>query len=636
MLMSSSSSSPPAGVHRQARREVTGGGGFASWRPSARHGGIPATEDELAELYDFPSTEAMRSWLLMTDDEVLEGKTDLVSLMDERFVCDKEKLSVPKLGRETRAGDLSIRGTNLGGFLVLEPWITPSLFMQFLGRGRDDGVAMDMKAFCEVLGPEEGNKQLQRHWSTWVTQDIIEELARTGIDTLRLPVGDWQFVPYEPYIGCTDGANDQVARVLDLCHQNKIDVILDLHAIRGSPNGLDNSGESMNVNWHNNTHFEHWPTLNARWIGNFSADAGRYTSFDFGNFRHSLMSFFNMVQLFHGHPAVVAFQPVNEPWVHTPPNAYQLYVWTCYNMVQLADSNQGLIMHDSFRGSALIFQEWMVGCPNIVSDIHLYTAWDGWWMGDLNEQHFVDSACSQAAMLEEGQARIPHVVGEWSLATDNCAMWLNGFNDNPIGYPQVGCDWVPCPAPYMGAEQPGAPPDHSLGAQAPFGTGFSSPLYGKCPVDRSWEDDDVTMKRLARAKLAAFELTSGWFYWNFRTELEPKWSYLEGVRRGWLPDLSQEDASGQYMKDWVGDVCVDSWMKTGYLPTPVPMWKKVAPWVAAGTLGVVAIWFLIYMLWVCARGQRRVEYIQILDKGKLSNGNDNRNKRVLSVPHLMP
>jgi len=27
----------------------------------------------------------------------------------------------------------------------------------------------------------------------------------------------------------------------------------------------------------------------------------------------------------------------------------------------------------------------------------------------------------------------PVIVGEWSLATDNCAMWLNGFNDNLSG-----------------------------------------------------------------------------------------------------------------------------------------------------------------------------------------------------------
>jgi len=34
-------------------------------------------------------------------------------------------------------------------------------------------------------------------------------------------------------------------------------------------------------------------------------------------------------------------------------------------------------------------------------------------------------------------AGIPIVVGEWSLATDDCALWLNGFQDNSPGY--VAC-----------------------------------------------------------------------------------------------------------------------------------------------------------------------------------------------------
>jgi len=41
--------------------------------------------------------------------------------------------------------------------LVLEPWITPSLFYRFLGKnGLAGEVAMDSYTFCEVLGPEEG------------------------------------------------------------------------------------------------------------------------------------------------------------------------------------------------------------------------------------------------------------------------------------------------------------------------------------------------------------------------------------------------------------------------------------------------------------------------------------------------
>jgi hypothetical protein len=92
-----------------------------------------------------------------------------------------------------------IRGVNLGGWMVLEPWITPSLFYQFLG-GNETAVAMDHYSFCAVLGPEEGNKQLKRHWETWVTEDIIRTLAQSGaVNSLRVPVGDFMFNPYGPY-----------------------------------------------------------------------------------------------------------------------------------------------------------------------------------------------------------------------------------------------------------------------------------------------------------------------------------------------------------------------------------------------------------------------------------------------------
>ena len=92
-----------------------------------------------------------------------------------------------------------IRGVNLGGWMVLEPWITPSLFYQFLGKG-EGTTATDTYTFCEVLGPEEANRQLRQHWDTWVTEEIIQELAASGaVNSLRLPIGDYMYKPYGPY-----------------------------------------------------------------------------------------------------------------------------------------------------------------------------------------------------------------------------------------------------------------------------------------------------------------------------------------------------------------------------------------------------------------------------------------------------
>ena len=40
---------------------------------------------------------------------------------------------------------------------------------------------------------------------------------------------------------------------------------------------------------------------------------------------------------------------------------------------------------------------------------------------------------------------------------------------------------------------------------------------------------------LSPPQIAAFNRGHGWFFWNFRTEFEPHWDFLEAYRRGWFP-----------------------------------------------------------------------------------------------------
>ena len=74
---------------------------------------------------------------------------------------------------------------------------------------------------------------------------------------------------------------------------------------------------------------------------------------------------------------------------------------------------------------------------------------------------FYNNACSQKKQIALMEREFgPVIVGEWSLATDNCAMWLNGFNDNLPGFPRSPCKYIPCSSPYMGeGQQPGTPVD---------------------------------------------------------------------------------------------------------------------------------------------------------------------------------
>ena len=125
----------------------------------------------------------------------------------------------------------AIVGTNIGGWQVLEPWITPSLFYRFLGKKHSEGVGMDQYSLCEALGPEEGNKLLRAHWDSWITEQHIADLAARQVELVRLPIGDWTIRPYGPYIGCTAGAEDKVQWFLDTCEKYGLKVFCALRAM---------------------------------------------------------------------------------------------------------------------------------------------------------------------------------------------------------------------------------------------------------------------------------------------------------------------------------------------------------------------------------------------------------------------
>jgi glucan 1,3-beta-glucosidase len=149
-------------------------------------------------------------------------------------------------------------GVNIGGWMVLEPWITPSLFYRWLGKTKSEGIAVDSWTFCEQLGPVEGNKVMRAHWDAWLTEEHIQKLAERDVEIVRLPIGDWTTTAYGPYIGCMDGAREKITWFLDTCAKYNIKVLLDVHALKDSQNGFDNSGKAGDIIWSDETHFNHW------------------------------------------------------------------------------------------------------------------------------------------------------------------------------------------------------------------------------------------------------------------------------------------------------------------------------------------------------------------------------------------
>ena len=291
-------------------------------------------------------------------------------------------------GHVSHTEDWKVMGTNLGGWLVLEPWITPSLFYQFLNTDRKygeqvpDKTGMDSYTFCTALGDEEANRQLRAHWRAWVREEDIATLAASGANVLRIPVGDWMYVPYEPYIGCYDGAMEELQRVLDLCKKYKLKALLDVHAMKKSQNGFDNSGQGMRVRWmpvsaetpDAYTSFEHWPIRAADWIGPFDVESQSYGEIDTANINRSLAVIGKIVELHAADEAVWGLEPVNEPWQFIPLEPLKQFYWDAYHLVRKGAPSWRFVMHDSFRGYPAAWWDFMKGCPNKAMDSHIYQA----------------------------------------------------------------------------------------------------------------------------------------------------------------------------------------------------------------------------------------------------------------------
>ena len=161
----------------------------------------------------------------------------------------------------------------------------------------------------------------------------------------------------------------------------------------------------------------------------------------------------------------------------TPIDLLKRFYWEGYLIVKRSAPYWKYVMHDSFRLDPKVWGGFMDGCPERALDTHIYQAWRD---PDSRLGFYVD-ACQKKKLLATMEREFgPIIVGEWSLATDNCAMWLNGFNDNLPGFPRLPCKYTPCAASYLGENQPGVPVDPSKPIQGPFGTGELLLLHS-CP-----------------------------------------------------------------------------------------------------------------------------------------------------------
>ncbi|KAI9591654.1 Xog1 Exo-1,3-beta-glucanase [Syncephalis fuscata] len=376
-----------------------------------------------------------------------------------------------------------IRGVNLGGWLVIEPWITPSLFEQF-ESGSLKSQTEDEWSFSARLGRREAERQLRRHWDSWVTEEDFRRLADAGINHVRIPIGYWAIDKRrnEPWV---QGQLDYLTQGINWADQYGIRVIIDLHGVPGSQNGFDNSGKKGTATW--------------------------TTSVD--NVQRSGKVLRRLAKEFSGqeYGNVVGIELVNEPanW-SLDMNVVRKFYEDSIDHMRDTMGDQSIVVADAF----LPIHQWndfmaKHSNDNLILDTHHYQM----FMDDLlsmDKQGHANLVCNKRKELEAAAQKYPVIVGEWSLATNDCAKWLNGFN--------VGARW-----------------------DGTFPARNGKPIHDKATCDNHNDISSFTqeyrtwLRQFAELQMDAYEVGRGWFFWNFKTEQSPEWDYLLGVEEGWIP-----------------------------------------------------------------------------------------------------
>lgn len=270
-----------------------------------------------------------------------------------------------------------IHGVNLGGWLVLEKWIKPSLFA---GQTAEDEYTLS-----QALGKEKAAALLKIHRETWITAEDFKWLAARGINAVRLPVGYWVAEENPPFITGLE-TMDWAFRT---AKANGLSVLLDLHGVPGSQNGWDHGGRQGALGWHTSKE----------------------------NIAHSLRVIEDLAARCKAYDNLLGIELVNEPRQDVPLDILQSYYQEGYQRVRkhLSQERAAVVIHDGFRPD-----QWDDFMPesdysNVILDTHLYQCFsDQDHQRDINSQ--IEIATTQRKQqLDKMQKHHACIVGEWSL-----------------------------------------------------------------------------------------------------------------------------------------------------------------------------------------------------------------------------
>lgn len=265
-----------------------------------------------------------------------------------------------------------IRGVNLGGWLVLEKWMTPSLFA--------GTKAVDEYTLMQTPGARE---KIEQHRKTFIVEADFAWLQKNGVNAVRIPIGYWIFEgddPYTPAITYLDWA-------IKMADKYQLKVLIDLHGLKGSQNGKDHSGRIGKNEWHRHRDYR----------------------------RQSIDTLEKIARRYYDEKAVWGIELINEPKFGLVQWKLRRFYKRAYGRLRsAARPGTVIVFHDAFTPRMLSGA--LSPDPNYpaVMDIHWYQFGSVWRKHEKLE-NYLTRVWRRAWLLLKLQRKQPVIIGEWSV-----------------------------------------------------------------------------------------------------------------------------------------------------------------------------------------------------------------------------
>jgi endoglucanase len=297
---------------------------------------------------------------------------------------------------------VQLKGLNLGGWLVMEPWMCP---MDSGGLPDTYSAITELDSNYGVAGEQ---NLIHTYQTNWITTDDLDNISNAGFNCVRVPVwwGNFYSITNTTSSGWRSDAFAVLDWVVTNCASRGIYVIIDMHGVVGGQSTSDDTGQE-NQNFY--------------WTSSIDQSETAYM-------------WTQIAAHYNGTTAVAGYDVMNEPDGSSGTNEVWPAYASLYTTIRAADPNHILIMEGTFGNWdwSMLPNPALYGWTNIVYSMHEYQ------FGGSLAQIEAGSDNQVADFQNHLSWHVPSYIGEWNDMGMGAACYDYSIND----YNNAGMSWT--------------------------------------------------------------------------------------------------------------------------------------------------------------------------------------------------